>query len=60
MHLIQDSNETRMAQVEGSLYDLHLKLQRNDERLQRSEENSQFFYVRNQVIMDTLTRSLQV
>jgi hypothetical protein len=35
------------------LYDMH-------SRLQRSEDNSQFLHVRNQVVMEALSRSLQL
>ncbi len=53
MHQIQESTETRLANLEHNWYDMHA-------RLQRSEDNSQFMHVRNQVVMDALSRSLQV
>ncbi len=53
MHAIQDSTESRLTSLEHTIYDMHA-------RLQRSEENSQFLHVRNQIVMDTLSRSLQV
>jgi len=42
-----------MTNLEHTLYEMHA-------RLQRSEDNSQFMHVRNQVVMEALSRSLQV
>ena len=53
IHPMQDSTESRLTNLEHTLYDMHA-------RLQRSEDNSQFLHVRNQIVMDTLSRSLQV
>lgn len=53
MHQMQDSTESRLTSLEHTLYEMHA-------RLQRSEDNSQFMHVRNQVVMETLSRSLQV
>lgn len=53
MHGMQESTESRLTQVEHTLYDVHA-------RLQRSEDNSQFLHVRNQIVMEALSRSLQV
>jgi len=53
MHSMQESTESRLTNLEHTLYDMHA-------RLQRSEDNSQFLHVRNQVVMDALSRSLQV
>jgi len=53
MHAMQESTESRLTNLEHTLYDMHA-------RLQRSEDNSQFLHVRNQVVMDALSRSLQV
>lgn len=50
---MQESAETRLTNVEHTLYEMHA-------RLQRSEDNSQFMHVRNQVVMEALSRSLQV
>lgn len=50
---MQDSTESRLTNLEHTLYDMH-------SRLQRSEDNSQFLHVRNQIVMDALSRSLQV
>ncbi|TAQ91532.1 hypothetical protein B7494_g155 [Chlorociboria aeruginascens] len=50
---IQESTESRLTNLEHTLYDMHA-------RLARSEDNSQFLHVRNQVVMDTLSRSLQL
>lgn len=50
---MQESTESRLTQLEHTLYDMHA-------RLQRSEDNSQFLHVRNQVVIESLTRSLQV
>ncbi|TVY45766.1 hypothetical protein LSUB1_G000343 [Lachnellula subtilissima] len=52
MHPMQDSTESRLTNLEHTLYDMHA-------RLQRSEDNSQFLHVRNQIVMDALSRSLQ-
>lgn len=53
MHGMQDSTESRLTGVEHTLYDIHAKLQ-------QSENNSQFLHVRNQVVMEALSRSFQV
>lgn len=53
MHPMQDSTESRLTNLEHTLYEMHA-------RLQRSEDNSQFLHVRNQIVMDALSRSLQV
>ena len=53
MHTMQESTESRLTQLEHTLYDMHA-------RLQRSEDNSQFLHVRNQIVMESLSRSLQV
>lgn len=53
MHSMQESTESRLTNLEHTLYEMHA-------RIQRSEENSQFMHVRNQVVMEALTRSLQV
>ncbi|TVY48143.1 hypothetical protein LOCC1_G001924 [Lachnellula occidentalis] len=53
MHPMQDSTESRLTNLEHTLYDMHA-------RLQRSEDNSQFLHVRNQIVMDALSRSLQL
>jgi hypothetical protein len=50
---IMESTESRLSNLEHNLYDMHA-------RVARSEENNQFLHVRNQVVMDTLSRSLQV
>ena len=50
---MQESTESRLTQLEHTLYDMHA-------RLQRSEDNSQFLHVRNQIVMESLSRSLQV
>jgi len=53
MHGMQESTESRLTNLEHTLYDMHA-------RLARSEDNSQFLHVRNQVVMEALSRSLQV
>ncbi|CAG8983577.1 hypothetical protein HYALB_00004596 [Hymenoscyphus albidus] len=53
IHPMQDSTESRLTNLEHTLYDMH-------SRLQRSEDNSQFLHVRNQIVMDALSRSLQL
>jgi len=53
MQSMQESTESRLTNLEHTLYDMHA-------RLARSEDNSQFLHVRNQVVMDALARSLQV
>lgn len=50
---IMESTESRLTNLEHTIYDMHA-------RLSRSEEANQFLHVRNQVVMDTLARSLQV
>jgi hypothetical protein len=50
---MQESTESRLTNLEHTLYETHA-------RLQRTEDNSQFMHVRNQVVMEALTRSLQV
>lgn len=53
IHGMQETTESRLTNLEHTLYDMHA-------RLQRSEENSQFLHVRNQVVMEALSRSLQL
>lgn len=53
IHGMQESTESRLTNLEHTLFDMHA-------RLQRSEDNSQFLHVRNQVVMEALSRSLQV
>jgi hypothetical protein len=53
IHGMQESTESRLTNLEHTLYDMHA-------RLQRSEDNSQFLHVRNQVVMEALSRSLQL
>ncbi|KAH6670726.1 HSF-type DNA-binding-domain-containing protein [Halenospora varia] len=53
IHSMQDSTESRLTQLEHTLYEMHA-------RLQRSEDNSQFLHVRNQIVMEALSRSLQL
>jgi hypothetical protein len=53
MHGMQESTESRLTQVEHTLYEMH-------GRLQTSEDNSRFLHVRNQIVMEALSRSLQV
>lgn len=53
VHPMHDSTESRLTQIEHGFFDMHA-------RLQRSEDNSQFMHVRNQIVMDALSRSLQV
>ena len=53
IHGMQESTETRLTNVEHTLYDMHA-------RLQRSEDNSHLLHVRNQVVMEALSRSLQL
>ncbi|KFY12278.1 hypothetical protein V492_03976 [Pseudogymnoascus sp. VKM F-4246] len=48
-----DSTESRFAQLESGMYDMHA-------RLLRSEEGAQSLYAKNQVLVEALTRSLQV
>ncbi|KAH6717912.1 HSF-type DNA-binding-domain-containing protein [Leptodontidium sp. 2 PMI_412] len=50
---MQESAETRLTNLEHTLYEMHA-------RLQRSEDNSQFMHTRNQVVMEGLVRSLQL
>ncbi|RFU33595.1 hypothetical protein B7463_g2760, partial [Scytalidium lignicola] len=50
---MQDSTETRLANFETNLYEMHA-------RLSRSEDLTQFLQARNHVVMDALTRSLQL
>ncbi|KAH7370558.1 HSF-type DNA-binding-domain-containing protein [Rhexocercosporidium sp. MPI-PUGE-AT-0058] len=50
---MQESAETRLTNLEHTLYEMHA-------RLQRSEDNSQFIHTRNQVVMEALSRSLQI
>lgn len=52
LHLNADSGDGRsMASIEHTLYDIN-------ERLRRSEENTQYLGVRNQVALDTISRLL--
>jgi hypothetical protein len=53
IHGMQESTESRLTNLEHTLYEMH-------GRLQRSEDNSQFLHVRNQVVMEALSRSLQL
>lgn len=53
MQSIQESTDSRFANLEHTLYDIHA-------RLARSEENSQVLQMRNQFTMDALSRSFQV
>lgn len=53
IHSMQESTESRLTNLEHTLYETHA-------RLQRTEDNSQFMHVRNQVVMEALTRSLQL
>lgn len=48
-----DTTESRLAQLESGLYDMHA-------RLVRSDEGAQSLYAKNQVLVEALTRSLQV
>lgn len=50
---MQESTESRLTGLEHTLYDMHA-------RLQRSEDNSQILHVRNQLVMDAMSRVLQV
>lgn len=50
---MQESTESRLTNLEHTVYEMHA-------RLAKSDENSQFLHVRNQVVMDALARSLQV
>jgi hypothetical protein len=50
---IQESTETRLTNLEHNLYDMHA-------RLARSEENANSLYMRNQILMEALSRSLLV
>jgi hypothetical protein len=50
---MQESTETRLTNLEHTLYDMHA-------RLARSEENTNYLHIRHQVVMDTLSRSLAV
>ncbi|RAL61730.1 hypothetical protein DID88_002798 [Monilinia fructigena] len=50
---IQESTESRLTQLEHTLYDMHGRLAKND-------ETTHSFHVRNQIVMDTLTRVLQM
>lgn len=53
MHALQESTDSRLTQLEHTLYDMHA-------RLARTEENCQFLHVKNQVATECLSRSLQV
>lgn len=53
MHSMQDSTDSRLTQLEHTLYEMHA-------RLANSEETSRFLHVKNQVVTDALSRSLQV
>ncbi|KUJ08561.1 uncharacterized protein LY89DRAFT_333510 [Mollisia scopiformis] len=50
---MQESTESRLTHLEHNFYEVHA-------RLARSEDNSQFMHVRNQVVMEALSRSLQL
>ncbi|KAL2261736.1 hypothetical protein VTK26DRAFT_3478 [Humicola hyalothermophila] len=49
---MQDGGDARLCNIEHTLYDLSV-------RLQRYEENAQFMHVKHQAIMDTVARLLQ-
>ena len=49
---MQEGGDPRLNSIEHRLYDLTT-------RLQRHEENAQFMQIKNQAIMDTVTRLLQ-
>lgn len=49
---MQEGGDPRVNSIEHTLYDLSA-------RLQRQEENSQFMQIKNQAIMDTVSRLLQ-
>ncbi|KAK2624283.1 hypothetical protein QTJ16_006233 [Diplocarpon rosae] len=53
VHPMQESTESRLTNLEHTLYEVHA-------RLQRSEDNAQFMHVKNQVVMEALSRSLQL
>jgi hypothetical protein len=53
IHAMQDSTESRLTNLEHTLYDMHA-------RLQRSEDSSQFLHARNQFLTEALSRSVQV
>lgn len=48
-----DSTEARMAQLESAMYDMH-------SRIVRGDDMTQALYAKNQVLVEALTRSLQV
>jgi hypothetical protein len=50
---IQESTETRLTHMEHTLYEMH-------GRLAKSEEATQVLQLKNQVVMDTLSRILSV
>ncbi|KAK6583693.1 hypothetical protein PZA11_003423 [Diplocarpon coronariae] len=53
LHSMQESTESRLTNLEHTLSEVHA-------RLQRSEEHSQFMHAKNQVVMEALSRSLQL
>ncbi|KAJ5032938.1 uncharacterized protein L3040_009527 [Drepanopeziza brunnea f. sp. 'multigermtubi'] len=53
MHAMHESTESRLTNLEHTLYEVHA-------RLQRSEDSVHFMHVRNQVVMEALSRSLQL
>lgn len=46
-----DGGDPRLSHIEHTLYDLSM-------RLQRSEENAHYMYVKNQTVMETMNRLL--
>lgn len=50
---VLDSTESRLTHLEHNLYEMHA-------RLERSEQNTHLLHVRNQVVLEALSRSLQV
>ena len=52
MPISHDPADARLANIEHSLYDVSL-------RLQRSEESSHFMHVKNQALSENLTKSMQ-
>ncbi|RDW78510.1 hypothetical protein BP5796_06362 [Coleophoma crateriformis] len=53
MQPMHESTESRLTMLEHNLYDMNA-------RLVKSENNCHFLHVRNQVVMDALSRSLQL
>lgn len=52
-HMAAESAEARLANLEHSLYDVCA-------RLQRTEENAHFVNIKNQAVMETMSRLLQL